>query len=267
MASNNGHIASEMFHGQVLLYRHLFAFMDTMCLKWIVDLGIPDIIHNHGQPITLQELASILQLPLTKVTTVQCLMRHLAHNGFFEIVKIQDKNKEKEAYALTAASKLLVKGIDFCLAPMVECTLIPTMLASSHQWKEWTYDLLGSNNLTYVGGNMLESIPKANAVLLKNVLHNWSDDDCKKILENCKVAISSNGKRGKVILIDIVINDKQDEHLITGIKLLMNVNMRCLVNGKERSEEEWKKLFVEAGFQEYKISPLTGVLSLVEIYP
>ena len=34
-----------------------------------------------------------------------------------------------------------------------------------------------------------------------------------------------------------------------------------------RKEEDWKKLFMEAGFQSYKISPFTGYLSLIEIYP
>ncbi|KAG5095996.1 hypothetical protein JHK84_051584 [Glycine max] len=94
-----------------------------------------------------------------------------------------------------------------------------------------------------------------------------SDEDCRKILENCKEAISSKSKTGKVIVIDVVINEKKDEHEITRLKLLMDLNMACLLNGKERREEDWKKLFVEAGFQSYKISPLTGYLSLIEIYP
>jgi len=99
------------------------------------------------------------------------------------------------------------------------------------------------------------------------ILHDWNDKDCKKILENCKEAISGKGKRGKVILIETVINEDQDEHELTGLKLAMDVRMTCFLNGKERSEEEWKKMFVEAGFQNYKISPLTGYLSLIQIYP
>jgi len=99
------------------------------------------------------------------------------------------------------------------------------------------------------------------------ILHDWNDNDCKKILENCKEAISDKGKRGRVILIETVINEGQDEHGLTGLKLAMDVRMTCLLNGKERSEEEWKKLFMEAGFQSYKIYPLTGYLSLIEIYP
>lgn len=103
--------------------------------------------------------------------------------------------------------------------------------------------------------------------ILQWILHNWSDKDCIKILKKCKEAVTSDGKRGKVIVIEMVINQKKDEKKITQMKLLMDVNMACLFNGKERNEEEWKKLFAEAGFPDYKISPLTGFLSVIEIYP
>nr|ATY39976.1 Isoflavone O-methyltransferase [Astragalus membranaceus] len=357
----NGRKASEIFEGQVLLYKHLYAFIDSMCLKWTIELDIPNIIHNHGKPITLQELVSILKVPQTKVGNVQRLMRYLAHNGFFEIVRNHDdddddEEEEEEAYALTVASELLVKGTNLCLAPMVECVLDPTLSGSYHQLKKWIYEedltlfgvTLGShfyeflngnpeynksfneamasdsqminlalkdcnsvfeglesivdvgggtgttaklicetfpelkcivfdrpqvveslsvtNNVSCVGGDMFISVPKADAVLLKYILHNWTDKDCIKILEKCKEAISSDGKKGKVIIIDIVINEKKDDHVLSQLKLLMDVNMACL-NGIERTVEEWKKLFTKAGFQDHKISPLTGMLSIIEIYP
>ena len=63
-----------------------------------------------------------------------------------------------------------------------------------------------------------------------------------------------------------MINEKQDEPEITQTKLILDINMQCL-HGKERTEEEWKKLFSETGFQDYKISPFTGFLSLIEAYP
>ena len=99
------------------------------------------------------------------------------------------------------------------------------------------------------------------------VLHNWNDKDCRKILENCKEAVFDKGKRGKVIVVDAVMNTNEDEEELNELKLLMDVSMTCLINGQERKEEEWKKLFMEAGFQSYKISPFTGYLSLIEIYP
>ncbi|KAG5001186.1 hypothetical protein JHK87_022258 [Glycine soja] len=85
-SSMNGRNVSEIFQGQTLLYKHLYAFIDSMCLKRVVELWISDKIHNHAQSITLPELVSVLLVPSTKIGQVQSLMHYLAHNGFFERV-------------------------------------------------------------------------------------------------------------------------------------------------------------------------------------
>lgn len=97
-------------------------------------------------------------------------------------------------------------------------------------------------------------------------LHAWSDEECLKILKNCRGAIPSNGA-GKVIIIDIVINDNKDEHELTEVKLFFDLLMMVVVTGRERSEKEWEKLFLEAGFTHYKITPIFGLRSLIEVFP
>ncbi|KAL4382639.1 hypothetical protein AHAS_Ahas04G0253600 [Arachis hypogaea] len=343
MTSNNGRSASESFKAQALVYRHMFSILDPMCLKWIIDSRIPNIIHDHGKPITLSELVSILKIPSTKTK-----------------VRIHDGNQEeeKEAFALTAASELLIKGTENpCISPLVEFVMDPLISDSFNYLSKWFSDedrrlyeitlgkplwefldknprllglfndamagdsqmiklalkdhnmafegletivdvgggtgttaqifsekfpelkcivfdlpqvvknLKGSNNLSFVGGDMFESIPKADAILLKLVLHNWSDDNCIKILKNCKdaVKVSSKDKKGKIIILETVINEEQDEPEITRLKFLMSINMQ-IIHGKERTKEEWKNIFYEAGLYNYKIFPFTGYLSLIEIY-
>jgi hypothetical protein len=39
------------------------------------------------------------------------------------------------------------------------------------------------------------------------------------------------------------------------------------ISGMERDEQEWKKIFLEAGFNDYKITPVLGVRSIIEVYP
>ncbi|KAK7252122.1 hypothetical protein RIF29_35858 [Crotalaria pallida] len=363
MASkNNGYKANELFQAQAHLYKLMYSFLNPLSIKWAIDLNIPNIIHNHAQPITLPELVSALQVPQPKATCVKRLMRLLAHNDFFAITKIvDDKNnndEEKEAYALAPASELLVKGTDHCLSSMIELLSNPTLVDLYRHLGNWTcgeeltifetaigskgywdfmhqnpthlkafneamesdshvvrlalrdckfvfegldslvdvgggtgntakiiceafpelkYTVLdlpqvvegitGSNNLTFVGGNMLESIPQADAILLKWILHDWTDNDCIKILKNCKEATSGKNKQGKVIIIDTVINEKQDEHEMTELKLFFDIAMMTFHDGKERDEKEWKALFMEAGFKHYKIFPSFGYRSLIELYP
>lgn len=101
-------------------------------------------------------------------------------------------------------------------------------------------------------------------------MHDWNDKDCVQILKKCKEAIPSREKGGKIIILDMVImedqhkGDKSDEEIET--QLLFDMLMMVLHTGKERNEEEWAKLFVEAGFNDYKITPVLGLRSVIEVY-
>ncbi|XP_043715791.1 pluviatolide O-methyltransferase-like [Telopea speciosissima] len=117
-----------------------------------------------------------------------------------------------------------------------------------------------------IGGSMFESIPSAHAVQLKWVLHDWSDEECVVILQNAKKAIPSREEGGKVIILDIVVVENADNLDLTETQFLLDVLVMD-VGGKERTEHEWKKLFKEAGFTDYKIKPVLGVRSIIEVYP
>jgi trans-resveratrol di-O-methyltransferase len=99
------------------------------------------------------------------------------------------------------------------------------------------------------------------------IFHDWSDEECVNILKRCKEAITSKGKEGKVIIIDVMINQEKDEHDVTKTKLLLDALMMVLVTGKERNKKEWEKLFLEAGFSHYKIVSSLGMKALIEVYP
>lgn len=118
--------------------------------------------------------------------------------------------------------------------------------------------------LTFVGGDMFEYIPPAEALLLKWILHDWDDAKCIKILERCKEAISGAQGGGKVIIIDTVIGRDDtacDETLVLDLHIL------SMVNGAEREEHEWRKIIQAAGFRDYKITHTRGIPSIIEVYP
>ncbi|XP_020237164.1 isoflavone 4'-O-methyltransferase [Cajanus cajan] len=143
--------------------------------------------------------------------------------------------------------------------PHLKCTVLdqPQVVAN----------LPSSENLNFVGGDMFKSIPSADAVLLKWVLHDWNDELSLKILKNCKEAIRGKGKEGKVIIIDIVIDETGDDSKLTELKLDYDLVMLTMFNGKEREKKEWEKLIYHAGFSSYKITPICGFKSLIELYP
>jgi len=99
-------------------------------------------------------------------------------------------------------------------------------------------------------------------------LHDWNDDECVKILRNCKDAIAKKGKEGKVIVIDMVLeSEKGNIKESVETQLFFDMLMMVVLTGKERNEKEWIKLISSAGFSDYKITPILGLRSLIEIYP
>ena len=101
------------------------------------------------------------------------------------------------------------------------------------------------------------------------ILHDWSDEECLKILEQCRGAIPCKEKGGKVMIIDMAILNKkgdEDESKVE-TQLFMDMLMMVLYPGREREEKEWKKLFLDSGFSGYKITPILGLRSLIEVYP
>ncbi|KAK9285262.1 hypothetical protein L1049_024452 [Liquidambar formosana] len=56
----------------------------------------------------------------------------------------------------------------------------------------------------------------------------------------------------------LVKNHKGDEESME-TQLFFDMLMMVLVTGRERNEREWAKLFSDAGFTHYKITPILGL--------
>ncbi|TKY59203.1 (+)-6a-hydroxymaackiain 3-O-methyltransferase 1 [Spatholobus suberectus] len=166
--------------------------------------------------------------------------------------------------AMTADSQMFKLGLKRCkhvfegLSSLVDVGVFdqPQVVAN----------LTETDNSNLVGGDMFKSIPSADAVFLKWVQHDWNDEHPVKIFKNCKEAISRKGKNGKVIIIDIAIDEASDDRDLTELKLDFDLVM-LTINGKEREQKEWEKLIYDAGFSSYKITPVFGFKSLIEVYP
>ncbi|TVU39856.1 hypothetical protein EJB05_13299, partial [Eragrostis curvula] len=121
-------------------------------------------------------------------------------------------------------------------------------------------------SVKYIAGDMFESIPPANAIFLKWIMHDWGDTDCIKILKNCKKAIPPRDAGGKVIILDMVVGVGSANEKLKETQVLFDLFIMT-VNGTERDEQEWKKLIFKAGFSDYKIIPVLGIRSIIEVYP
>ncbi|KAL5864929.1 hypothetical protein ACOSQ3_002443 [Xanthoceras sorbifolium] len=271
--------------GQAEIWRHIFAFVDSLALKCAIDLQIPYIIHSHGRSITLSQIISRIESPCTDNSSLERIMRLLVRRNIFSIDHPSDGGGEP-LYGLTYSSRWLVNGSDSNLSALYLIETHPYLVGSWHflsqsvkeggrafrkAFGRGIWDMASEDhrfNKMFNDGmacDMFYSIPNADALLLKWILHDWDDEACVKILINCRKAIPE--KTGKVIIIDVVLQPDGNE-LFDDTGLAFDLQM--MVNnpgGKERTELQWKKLLEEGGFPRYKIIKIPALLSIIEAYP
>ncbi|KAL2645203.1 hypothetical protein R1flu_012790 [Riccia fluitans] len=118
--------------------------------------------------------------------------------------------------------------------------------------------------LEHVGGSFLESVPKADAVFMKYVLHDWSDEHCVTILKNVERALPPHGK---IINVDAVLPEATDASPVTRINLCSSVLMLAVTSGgHERTLSELRRLAAQAGFHKVELSAVVDNLSVLEIF-
>jgi hypothetical protein len=105
--------------------------------------------------------------------------------------------------------------------------------------------------LEYYGGNMFESVPNADAYVMKHIIHDWDDERCLQLLRNCHRSMDGNGR---VICVDSVLPPFGDTGG-TAAKFL-DLLMMAGIRGKERTRQQWEALYGDAGFRVARVTPL-----------
>ncbi|BFG19062.1 hypothetical protein CerSpe_053360 [Prunus speciosa] len=103
----------------------------------------------------------------------------------------------------------------------------------------------------HVGGDMFVSVPQGDAIFMKWILHDWSDEHCLTLLKNCCKALPSSGK---VIIVESILPDIPDSSVTSNIVceqdlLMLTVNP----GGKERTKHEYEDLAVKSGFSSCEV--------------
>jgi len=93
-----------------------------------------------------------------------------------------------------------------------------------------------------IGGDFFVDVPEGDVYLLKQVLHDWNDDQCRKILANCARRLAGGGK---VYIVEMVIPDDNAPSFAS----LMDLNMMVMLPGRERAFKEYEALLDAAGLQ------------------
>ena len=119
-------------------------------------------------------------------------------------------------------------------------------------------DALGlSDRFSFVAGDFRNAAPPADLYLLKQVLHDWADDACNSILQNCRRALRPGGR---VIVIELLADDVEPTPLLAQSDLAMMV----LVGAKERTLDEYKGLLAAAGLRFVRATATATPFFLIE---
>ncbi|RWV78315.1 hypothetical protein GW17_00060733 [Ensete ventricosum] len=94
------------------------------------------------------------------------------------------------------------------------------------------------------------------------ILHDWSDEHCAKLLKNCWKALP---EKGKVIVMECILPVVPEPSIATQFIYPLDVCMSVYyVEGKERTEEEFRALAKDAGFSGFNAAHVFLGMSVME---
>ncbi len=111
-------------------------------------------------------------------------------------------------------------------------------------------------------GSFFDFVPEgADAYILKNILHDWSDEISVGILSRIRQAMKPTSR---LFIVESVIPENGGYHVGKLIDLEMLV---CTPGGKERTERQFRDLFAASRLKLVRVHPLAAIESVVEVAP
>ncbi len=116
-----------------------------------------------------------------------------------------------------------------------------------------------ADRVQVIQGSFFTSAPAgADVYLLKNVIHNWSLEECVKILTNIRNAMPP---KRKILIIEMIIDEDNHASFAKLIDLQMMVFMDA---GRERTLKEFESLLQQAGLRLNRVIPTIAPISILE---
>jgi SAM-dependent methyltransferase len=113
----------------------------------------------------------------------------------------------------------------------------------------------------FEAGDFLVSIPSADALLLKSVLHNWDDGKCARILLNCRRALAAGGR---LLVVERALPPAIADRDFDRCIIQADLNMLVGVGGRERTLAQYEQMLANAQFELASVHQLPLGFSLLE---
>ncbi|XP_073526152.1 uncharacterized protein [Phyllobates terribilis] len=143
-------------------------------------------------------------------------------------------------------------------------TMYPEMKAINFDLPHVIKNAIPHPRIQFIGGDMFEGVPKSEAIFMKWVLHDWSNEYCLKLLNNCYKAIP---KDGKVIVVESILAEVPETSDEAKVICMSDLTMMTQnPGGKERTKAEFIGLAKAAGFGGIKFECHICHLWVMEFY-
>ncbi|MEH2519745.1 tRNA A58 N-methylase Trm61 [Bradyrhizobium sp. AZCC 1610] len=120
------------------------------------------------------------------------------------------------------------------------------------------------DRVEFVAGDFFKAVPAiADAIILKSIIHDWDDARSVTILQNCRKALSDEGK---LLLVERLMPETPTMADEDREQALSDLNMLRGPGGLERTEGQYRKLFDQSGFDLAAVYP-AGRFNLIEAHP
>lgn len=118
-----------------------------------------------------------------------------------------------------------------------------------------------ANRCTVMAGDFFQSAPPGgDAYLMRHIIHDWDDERCRTILRHVRSVIPAGGR---LLVVESVIPPGNAPSFAKYLDLTMLV----VPGGKERTEAEYRELFLASGFRLARIVPTRAEVSVIEGAP
>jgi hypothetical protein len=112
-----------------------------------------------------------------------------------------------------------------------------------------------------IGGSFFEAVPAgADAYLLKSIVHDWDDNVVIEILRTCRKAIAGTGR---LLVVEPIIRPGNEPDSAK----FSDLNMLVMLGGRERTADDFGRLYAEAGFRLTEIIPTGSPFNILEGTP
>lgn len=216
------------------------------------------------------------------VRTGQAVVPALHGTGSFDYFAGHPEHAELFNRTMTSISQLtdaaVVAGYDFGRYPTIvdvgggHGPLLAAILQAAPASRGVLYDLPGvvdaasnllrqrgiADRVRIVTGSFFDSVPDGgDAYILKNIVHDWPNEQAVQILRNVREAA---GPRATLLLIELVIPDHDRDFPGKWADLEMLLNLAA----RERTAAEYRDLLSQAGFHMTRVVRTASPLSVVE---